>query len=80
MANYFIYESVARDLAAVLSPRGEADWRQYLGLARSIEKSLDRQFDEVFPPPTHLLPKSRPLWRPASGHAERPKRGTSRKG
>lgn len=79
MANYFTYESVARDLAAVLSPRGEADWRQYLGLARAVEKSLDRQFDEVFPPPNHLLPKSRSGWRPESDHAERSRRGTSRK-
>ncbi|OCP19373.1 hypothetical protein BC361_31090 [Ensifer sp. LC54] len=79
MTNYFIYESVARDLAAVLSPRGEADWRQYLGLARAVEKSLERQFDEVFPPPRHLLPRSRPGWRPQIDQAERSRRGTSRK-
>lgn len=54
MTTYATSENVARDLAAVLSPRGEADWRQYLGLARAVEKSLDRQFDEFF----HFPPKS----------------------
>lgn len=43
-------EQIARDLAAVLSPGGEADWRQYLDLARAVEQSSDQQFDEVFKP------------------------------
>lgn len=46
-------EQIARDLAAVLSPEGEADWPQYLALARTVEKSLNRQLGVVF----HLPPE-----------------------
>ncbi|NGO54167.1 hypothetical protein [Allomesorhizobium camelthorni] len=60
-------ERIARDLAAVLSPGGEADWRQYLALARTVEKSLNRQFDEVF----HLPPESGSGQRLAGGRAQR---------
>lgn len=38
------HERIARDLAAVLSPAGEVDWRQYLAMAVKIETRLDRQF------------------------------------
>jgi hypothetical protein len=60
-------ERIARDLAAVLSPGGEADWRQYLGLARMVEKSLDRQFVEVF----HVPSESGSKQSSAVGHAQR---------
>jgi len=40
-------ERIARDLAAVLSDRGEADWHRYLPLAGEVSKRLDRQFGSI---------------------------------
>lgn len=41
------HERIARDLAAVLSSAGEADWRQYLSMAVKIETRLDRQLATI---------------------------------
>lgn len=40
-------EQIARDLAAVLSPGGEDDWRRFLGLAARVGARLDRQFVDI---------------------------------
>lgn len=40
-------EQIARDLAAVLSPQGEEDWRRFLGLAEKVGVRLDRQFVDI---------------------------------
>lgn len=40
-------ERIARDLAFVLSPQGESDWRRYLPMAEDIGTRLSRQFDDI---------------------------------
>jgi hypothetical protein len=40
-------ERIARDLAAVLSPRGEEDWGRYVRLAEEVSRRLDRQFADI---------------------------------
>ena len=40
-------ERIARDLASVLSPRGEDDWRRYVSMAEAVGTRLCRQFDEI---------------------------------
>lgn len=48
-------ERIARDLAAVLSPRGEADWRHYVAMAEEFGTRLLRQFPEVMFPDAESL-------------------------
>jgi hypothetical protein len=43
-------EKIARDLAAVLSPDGEADWPRYLNMAEQVGSRLFRQFAEIMTP------------------------------
>ena len=43
-------EKIARDLAAVLSPEGEADWRNFLGMADEVGTRLFQQFAKVMGP------------------------------
>lgn len=40
-------ESIARDLAAVLSPEGEPDWRRFVGMAEEVGTRMCRQFAEI---------------------------------
>jgi histone H3/H4 len=40
-------ERIARDLAAVLSPKGEADWQNYAAMAEEIGTKMFRQFAEI---------------------------------
>ena len=40
-------ERIARDLAAVLSPRGEADWQNYVAMAEEVGTRMFRQFAEI---------------------------------
>ena len=41
-------ERIARDLAAVLSPNGEADWQNYIAMAEDVGTRMYRQFAEMF--------------------------------
>lgn len=43
-------EKIARDLAAVLSPEGEADWQRYVVMAEEVGGRLYRQFAEILGP------------------------------
>jgi hypothetical protein len=43
-------ERIARDLAAVLSPEGESDWRRFVGMAEEVGTRLFRQLDEIISP------------------------------
>lgn len=43
-------ERIARDLAAVLSPRGEADWRRFVTMAEDVGTQFHKQFAEVMGP------------------------------
>jgi hypothetical protein len=40
-------ERIARDLAAVLSPKGESDWRRYMGMAEEVGIRLHQQFADI---------------------------------
>lgn len=40
-------ERIARDLASVLSPQGECDWRRYLPMAENVGTRLCRQFGDI---------------------------------
>jgi hypothetical protein len=40
-------ERIARDLAAVLSPQGESDWRRYVPMAEHVGARLCQQFDDI---------------------------------
>ena len=40
-------ERIARDLASVLSPQGESDWRRYLPMAEKVGTRLCQQFDDI---------------------------------
>ena len=42
-------ESIARDLASVLSPEGEGDWRRYTGMAGDVGTRLHSQLEATFP-------------------------------
>lgn len=42
-------EVIARDLASVLSPQGEADWRRYVPMAEEVGARLCRQYDDIMP-------------------------------
>jgi hypothetical protein len=42
-------ERIARDLAAVLSPQGEADWRRFVGMAEDVGTRLYEQLSIAFP-------------------------------
>ncbi len=44
------YEKTARQLAAELSKIGERDWRNYVALARQVDDSLERQFQQIISP------------------------------
>lgn len=48
-------ERIARDLAAVLSPRGEADWRHYVAMAEEVGTRLLQQFPEIMSPEVESL-------------------------
>ena len=43
-------EGIARDLAAVLSPEGESDWRRFVGMAEEVGTRLFRQLAEMTSP------------------------------
>ncbi len=43
-------EKIARDLAAVLSPEGEADWRSFLDMADEVGTRMFHQFAEILAP------------------------------
>ena len=43
-------EKIARDLAAVLSPEGEADWRSFLDMADEVGTRMFQQFAEILSP------------------------------
>lgn len=45
-------ESIARDLAAVLSPEGEGDWQRYTGMAEDVGTQLHAQLAAAFPATT----------------------------
>ena len=45
-------ESIARDLAAVLSPEGENDWRRFTRLAEDVGAKLHEQLAIAFPDPS----------------------------
>ena len=45
-------ESIARDLAAVLSPEGEGDWRAFLAMAEDVGTRLQAQLAVAFPATT----------------------------
>lgn len=51
-------ERIARDLAAVLSAQGEADWQRFLALAREVARRLDRQFGVVMDAETDSTPEA----------------------
>lgn len=55
-------ESIARDLAAVLSPEGESDWRAFTGMAEDVGTQLHAQLAVAFP-----ATKSRPHGAGTSG-------------
>ena len=40
-------ERIARDLASVLSPPGEFDWRRYAPMAKAVGTRLCRQVDAI---------------------------------
>jgi len=42
-------ERIARDLAAVLSPEGEGDWRRFTGMAEDVGRRLHAQLAVAFP-------------------------------
>ena len=42
-------EKIARDLASVLSPKGEADWRRFVAMADKVGTRLFQQFAEIIP-------------------------------
>jgi hypothetical protein len=42
-------ELIARDLAAVLSPEGEGDWRRFTGMAEDVGTQLHAQLAVAFP-------------------------------
>ena len=42
-------ESIARDLAAVLSPEGEGDWRAFVAMADDLGARLHAQLAVAFP-------------------------------
>jgi hypothetical protein len=42
-------ELIARDLAAVLSPEGEGDWRRFTGMAEDVGTRLHTQLAVAFP-------------------------------
>lgn len=48
-------ESIARDLASVLSPEGEGDWRRYTAMAGDVGTRLHAQLDAAFPVPGRTL-------------------------
>ena len=51
-------EKIARDLAAVLSPEGESDWRRFVGMAEEVGARLFRQFDQIISPNSgHTAPR-----------------------
>lgn len=43
-------ERIARDLAAVLSPEGEADWQRYVGMAEDVGTRFYKQFADIMTP------------------------------
>ena len=43
-------EKIARDLAAVLSPKGEADWEGFVGMAEEVGTRLYQQFAQTIAP------------------------------
>ena len=45
-------EKISRDLAAVLSPEGEADWRNFTGMAEEVGARMVQQFAEILAPRT----------------------------
>jgi len=45
-------ESIARDLAAILSPQGESDWRAFIEMAEDVGTQLHAQLAVAFPAST----------------------------
>ena len=45
-------ESIARDLAAVLSPKGEGDWRRFTAMAEDVGTRTHAQLAAAFPATT----------------------------
>ena len=43
-------EKIARDLASVLSPKGEADWQRFVGMAEVVGTRLFKQFADIISP------------------------------
>lgn len=43
-------ERIARDLAAELSEKGEADWHRFRPLAKEVGERLDQQFRAIMGP------------------------------
>jgi hypothetical protein len=43
-------EKIARDLASVLSPEGESDWRRFVGMAEEVGTRLFKQFADILAP------------------------------
>jgi hypothetical protein len=44
-------ERIARDLAAVLSPKGEGDWKHFVAMAEDVGTRLHAQLAIAFPDP-----------------------------
>ncbi|HUF45801.1 MAG TPA: hypothetical protein VMN43_10690 [Aestuariivirgaceae bacterium] len=42
-------EKIARDLASVLSPKGEADWRRFVAMADKVGTRMFQQLAEIIP-------------------------------
>ena len=45
-------ELIARDLAAVLSPEGEGDWKRFTAMAEDVGTRLHAQLTAAFPATT----------------------------
>jgi hypothetical protein len=69
-------ERIARDLAAVLSPQGEDDWRRFRPLAEVVGLRLDRQFADIMARDSE---PSHSLWAPGRNVTRRPKPPSSRR-
>ncbi len=67
-------EKIARDLAAVLSPEGEADWRRFVVMAEEVGTRLYQQLAQFDATPARqgpsIGPQAAELHRPS--HQDRP--------
>jgi hypothetical protein len=48
-------ERIAHDLAAVLSPHGEADWPRHVPMAEEVGTRLVQQFPQIMSPDAESL-------------------------